>query len=55
MAIGGISEQNASEVFAAGADMIALVSAIMESPDPEKTAKNLKNLHNRISGKGEIS
>ncbi|HPQ37724.1 MAG TPA: thiamine phosphate synthase [Synergistaceae bacterium] len=55
VAIGGISEQNASEVFAAGADMIALVSAIMESPDPEKTVKNLKNLHNRISGKGEIS
>ncbi len=44
-AIGGIGEKNAREVFEAGADMIALVSAIMESPTPRETVQKLKNLH----------
>ena len=47
IAIGGISEKNAPEVFAAGADMIALVSAIMESPNPQETVRRLRNFYHQ--------
>jgi thiamine-phosphate pyrophosphorylase len=51
VAIGGMREENAREVFEAGADMIALVSAIMESQNPKKTVQNLKSLYCQALGK----
>lgn len=51
VAIGGMGEENAKKVFEAGADMIALVSAIMESPNPKKTVQNLKSLYCQALGK----
>ncbi len=47
IAIGGISEENAKEVMAAGADGIAVISAISRADDPEKAARRLKQI---ISG-----
>jgi thiamine-phosphate pyrophosphorylase len=42
IAIGGISEQNASSVIAQGADGIAVISAISQSSDPLRAAQRLK-------------
>ncbi len=42
VAIGGINEENAAEVVGAGADGLAVVSAICASPDPEQAARALK-------------
>lgn len=42
--IGGINEHNASEVLAAGADGIAVVSAIAKASDIEKTVQSLKKI-----------
>lgn len=42
VAIGGINETNAGEVIRAGADGVAVVSAICASPDPEQAARNLR-------------
>ncbi len=42
VAIGGINEENAAEVISAGADGLAVVSAICASPDPEQAARALK-------------
>ena len=39
--IGGISEGNAAEVAAAGADGIAVIGAVMADPDPEGAARRL--------------
>jgi thiamine-phosphate pyrophosphorylase len=44
VAIGGINESNVREVIKAGADCIAVVSAICASPDPEIAARNINNL-----------
>lgn len=44
VAIGGINESNVQEVVKAGADCIAVVSAICAAPDPEVTARNINNL-----------
>jgi len=44
VAIGGINESNAVDVIKAGADCVAVVSAICASPDPEMTARNINNL-----------
>jgi thiamine-phosphate pyrophosphorylase len=41
VAIGGISEENAAQTIAAGADGIAVVSAIMGAADPERAARAL--------------
>ena len=44
-AIGGIDEHNVTEVIASGATQVALVRAIMEADNPQKTtAKLLKKL-----------
>ncbi|MDH6252714.1 thiamine-phosphate pyrophosphorylase [Chryseobacterium sp. H1D6B] len=43
MAIGNIHLQNAKEVINAGADCIAVVSAICSADDPQKAAYELKN------------
>jgi thiamine-phosphate pyrophosphorylase len=44
IAIGGISHENVYEVIAAGADGIAVISAVVESPDIEASARELKEL-----------
>jgi thiamine-phosphate pyrophosphorylase len=42
VAIGGISAANAASVLEAGADGLAVVSAIMSAPDPESAARGLR-------------
>lgn len=44
VAIGGINETNARDVVAAGADCLAVVSAICSAPDPVAATINLKNM-----------
>ncbi|HYW35361.1 MAG TPA: thiamine phosphate synthase [Balneolaceae bacterium] len=44
VAIGGITLENASDVIAAGADMIAVSSAICCAPNPVKATEKLMNL-----------
>lgn len=44
VAIGGIGEHNAADVFAAGADGIAVVSAICSSDDPQRAAAALRSI-----------
>lgn len=43
VAIGGVNEGNASEVIKAGADGIAVISALMSSPTPRRTAQALRD------------
>ena len=43
-ASGGINLQNAGKVVAAGADGIAVISAIMSAPDPGLATRNLKDI-----------
>lgn len=43
VAIGGIHDGNAAEVMAAGADGLAVVSAICSAPDPVAATRLLKN------------
>jgi thiamine-phosphate pyrophosphorylase len=40
-AIGGINESNIDEVIAAGADMVAVISAVGGAPDPREAARRL--------------
>jgi thiamine-phosphate pyrophosphorylase len=42
VAIGGINSKNATDIIKAGADGIAVVSAICASSDPESSAKEIK-------------
>jgi thiamine-phosphate pyrophosphorylase len=42
VAIGGIHAGNAAQILAAGADGIAVVSAIMSAPDPTAAARQLR-------------
>ncbi|HSO67286.1 MAG TPA: thiamine phosphate synthase [Desulfatirhabdiaceae bacterium] len=44
VAIGGISASNAAEVMQAGADSLAVVSAICSAPDPQKAAEHLQRI-----------
>jgi thiamine-phosphate pyrophosphorylase len=44
IAIGGINRQNVRDVIAAGADGIAVISAVVASPDIEAAARELKGL-----------
>ena len=48
--IGGIKATNAAEVIAAGADGVAVVSAIVSAADPEAAARELKDLIGRGDG-----
>lgn len=41
-AIAGINESNAAEVIAAGADGVAVISALSLAPDPAKAAQDLR-------------
>ena len=43
IAIGGMNQHNAEAVIKAGADCLAVVSAICSAPNPEKAAYALKN------------
>jgi thiamine-phosphate pyrophosphorylase len=40
-AIGGINEASMAEVIAAGADMVAVISAVCAAPDPREAARKL--------------
>ena len=42
VAISGIDETNAADVIAAGADGVAVISALSLAPDPEQAARNLR-------------
>lgn len=44
VAIGGINASNAAEVVQAGADSVAVVSAICAAPDPQKSAQKLHQI-----------
>jgi thiamine-phosphate pyrophosphorylase len=44
VAIGGINVQNCASVIAAGADGLAVVSAIVSAPSPQKAAEELWNM-----------
>ena len=44
VAIGGINHDNAASVIGAGADGVAVVSAIVSAADPAEAARTLKNL-----------
>lgn len=44
IAIGGISRQNAGEVIGAGADGIAVISAVVASPDITAAARELREI-----------
>jgi len=44
VAIGGLNHKNAKAVIKSGADGIAVVSAIVSARDPEKSAKQLKEI-----------
>ena len=46
VAIGGIGRDNAPQVLAAGADVLAVVSALMQDPDPLLAARELALLFN---------
>ena len=48
VAIGGINESNVREVVKAGADCIAVVSAICASPYPEAAARRINEMINLI-------
>lgn len=47
VAIGGISRDNAAEVIDAGADAVAVISAVMAHPEPALAAAELALLFNR--------
>ncbi len=46
-AIGGISEDNAADVLAAGADAICVISAVAHAPDPLAAARRLSDIARR--------
>jgi thiamine-phosphate pyrophosphorylase len=48
VAIGGINMKNAADVIRAGADSIAVVSAICAAPDPYEAARKLSSLIKNI-------
>ena len=48
VAIGGINESNVREVVKAGAECVAVVSAICASPDPEAAARKINEIINSI-------
>jgi thiamine-phosphate diphosphorylase len=41
VAIGGIDKSNVGEVIAAGADCVAVISAVLSTPDVKKATKEL--------------
>jgi hydroxymethylpyrimidine kinase/phosphomethylpyrimidine kinase/thiamine-phosphate diphosphorylase len=53
VAIGGISTDNAGEVIDAGADAVAVITAVAEDPQPVLAARELALLFNRRRTAGE--
>jgi thiamine-phosphate pyrophosphorylase len=54
VAIGGVNETNAADVMSAGADGIAVVSAVMAAENPETAARRLREIIDRsCRGGGE--
>lgn len=53
-ASGGITLQNAPQVLAAGADGLALISAIFNAPDPEQAARSFKQLFRKTAQDGVL-
>ena len=51
IAIGGINPSNAAQVLEAGADGLAVVSAICSAPDPENAARRLREVVDRHRSK----
>ncbi len=47
VAIGHINAANAGDVIRAGADCLAVVSAICQAPDPQQAAREIRNQINR--------
>jgi len=47
VAIGGITPDNAREVFAAGADSVAVISALFDAPDIERCAREFTDVFRR--------
>lgn len=48
--IGGINKENVIDVMRSGADGVAVVSAVVSSEDPEKSARELRELIQRAKG-----
>lgn len=48
--IGGINKENVIDVMRSGADGVAVVSAIVSSEDPEKSARELRELIQKAKG-----
>jgi len=44
VAIGGITSENAQAVIAAGADAVAVISALFDAPDVARRAREFANL-----------
>ena len=44
VAIGGITADNAADVIAAGADMVAVISAVFDAPDVQAAARSIARL-----------
>jgi thiamine-phosphate pyrophosphorylase len=53
VAIGGISSENAADILGAGADGLAVVSAICSAPDPGKAAAELRDIIDSFKGRGK--
>ena len=47
VAIGGITTENARSVIEAGADAVAVISALFDAPDIEATARSFSRLFER--------
>ena len=45
-AIGGITAHNAPDLIGAGADMVAVISAVFDAPDVERAARDIARLFN---------
>lgn len=49
VAIGGISADNAGPLVDAGADLLAVISAVFDAPDPLAVARHLQSLYQPLS------
>ena len=54
VAIGGITAANAVEAIAAGADMVAVISAVFDARDVEASARAISSLFTRIQGESDV-
>jgi thiamine-phosphate pyrophosphorylase len=50
VAIGGITLENAEEVYRAGADSIAVIRELVKAPDPARRAEQFLNLAREVRG-----